>query len=408
MKQWTTASGTRDQILITAFCVLIMILTGASDGARGVFLPLLTDAFDLSETRSTLIIMMSYVGNLLFLLIGGYFLDRMKKKTFLLVIMAMWMGALACYVLTESYSVLLICMIFSMGASTMLSTSVNLITPLLFLTPAFFTNFFNFTQGMGISVIQKLGGQVADSGLSTENVPADLTGWHSFNLLLLILSGVSILLLSLIHFPDDKKDSAEKKSGGYKMVLRNPASLFLILICGFYYVAEHGIQNVLTTYGSEYLGYSVERSASFLSLFFGGITLGRLLFAPVVQKMGIMRSMTVFVSLSGILYIAGILLEQKGIWMLCLSGLAFSIVWPTTVLMIASFYPAKSSGVAVGSITAVATLFDIAFYAFFGKFTERTGYAVSIKILPTAMLLFCLCFYGLYIFSKKKLQRSST
>lgn len=404
MKQWTTASGTRDQILITAFCVLIMILTGASDGARGVFLPLFTDAFDLSETRSTLIIMMSYVGNLLFLLIGGYFLDRMKKKTFLLVIMAMWMGALACYVLTESYAVLLICMIFSMGASSMISTSVNLITPLMFLTPAFFTNFFNFTQGIGISAIQKLGGQVADSGLSTDTAPADMSGWHIFNLLLLILGGVSMLLLVLTHFPDDKKDGNEKKSGGYKIVLQSPVSIILILICGFYYMAEHGIQNVLTTYGSEYLGYSVEDSAMFLSLFFGGITLGRLLFAPLVQKMGIMRSMTVFVSLSGILYITGILLEQRGIWMLCLSGLAFSIIWPTTVLMIASFFPAESSGVAVGFITAMATLFDIAFFAFFGKFTELAGYAVSIKILPAAMLLFCLCFYILHIFSRRRTQ----
>ena len=407
MKQWTTTGNTRNQILITAFCVVIMILTGASDGARGVFLPLFTDAFDLTESRSTLIIMMSYVGNLLFLFIGGYFLDRMKKKTFLIVIMCMWLCALTCYVLTEYYIVLLLCMIFSMGASSMISTSVNLITPILFLTPAFFTNFFNFTQGIGISAIQKLGGQVADSGLSTEASPADMSGGHGFNLLLLILGIVSLVLLLLIQFPDQASSTGTEKTGGYKTVLKNPASIFLVFICGFYYVAEHGIQNVLTTYGSEYLGYSVEDSAMFLSLFFGGITLGRLLFAPIVQRLGIMRSMTIFVSISGILYIAGILLERHGIWLLCLSGLAFSIIWPTTVLMIASFFTPQTSGVAVGFITAMATLFDIAFFAFFGRFVEMCGYAVSIKILPAAMLLFCLCFYALRIFSKKQTSRSA-
>lgn len=407
MKQWTTTTSSKNQILITAFCVLIMILTGASDGARGVFLPLFTDAFHLTDTRSTLIIMMSYVGNLLFLMVGGYFLDRMKKKTFLLIMMGMWMGALACYVLTESYAVLLICMIFSLGASTMLSTSVNLITPLMFLTPAFFTNFFNFTQGLGISAVQKFGGQVADGGLSTADTPADMGGWHGFNLLLLVLAAAAMLILTQIKFPESAASHDKKKIGGYRTVLKNPASILLILICGFYYMAEHGIQNVLTSYGSEYLGYTVEKSALFLSLFFGGICIGRLLFAPIVQKLEILPSMTVFVSISGILYITGILLERSGIWMLCLSGLSFSIIWPTTVLMIASYFSPQNSGVAVGFITAIATLFDIAFYAFFGRLVELWGYGISIKILPAAMLLFCVCFYCLRIFCKPEAAKGT-
>ncbi len=400
MKKWAKTDNTRNQILLTAFCALIMILTGASDGARGVFLPLFTDAFDLNETGSSLIIMMSYVGNLLFLFIGGYFLDRMKKKTFLIVVMLMWMSALLCYVLTESYTILLIAIIFSLGASTMISTSVNLITPLLFLSPAFFTNFFNFTQGIGISGVQNIGGRIADSGLSTENSPSDLTGWHFFNLLLLVLAVGALVLLVLSEFPQEEITGSNRKSG-YKVVLRNPASILLVFICGFYYMAEHGLQNVLTAYGSEYLGYSVEKSAMFLSLFFGGITLGRLLFAPLVQKMGIMKSMTIFVSISGIMYIAGILLEHNGIWLLCLSGLAFSIIWPTTVLMIASFFTPHTSGVAVGFITAIAALFDIAFFAFFGKFTEIAGYGISIKLLPVSMLLFCGCYYILRVMSRK-------
>ncbi len=389
------------RILITAFCILMMILTGASDGSRGVFLPLFTDAFSLSESKATLIIVMSYVGNLIFLFTGGYFLDRMKKKHFLLIVMLIWMSALLCYVFTENYIVLLIAMVFSMGTSSVLSTSINLITPMLFLTPVFFTNFFNFIQGIGISGVQNLGGKAADSGLSTAEREASLVNWHIFNLILLVCAAVGIILLLLAKFPEEKPFDKSSKACGYKVVFKNPATIFLVFICGFYYMAEHGIQNVLTTYGSEYLGYTVEKSALFLSLFFGGITVGRLLFAPIVQKAGIMKSMTVFVTLSGIMYITGILLEQKGIWLLCLSGLAFSIIWPTTVLMIASYFTPDTSGVAVGFITSMATIFDIAFYAFFGKFTEFAGYGISIKILPASMFLFCLSFYGLRLASRK-------
>ncbi len=389
------------RILITTFCILMMILTGASDGSRGVFLPLFTDAFSLSESKATLIIMMSYIGNLIFLFTGGYFLDRMKKKNFLLIIMLIWMSALLCYVFTENYIVLLVAMVFSMGTSSVLSTSINLLTTMLFLTPVFITNFFIFIQGIGISGVQNLGGKAAESGLSTAESEASLRNWHIFNLILLGCAAVGIVLLLLAKFPEEKPFDKGAKTGGWRAVLKNPATIFLVPICGFYYMAEHGIQNVLTTYGSEYLGYTVEKSAMFLSLFFGGITVGRLLFAPFVQKIGIMKSMTVFVTLSGIMYITGILLEQKGIWLLCLSGLAFSIIWPTTVLMIASFFTPDTSGVAVGFITSMATLFDIAFFAFFGKFTEFAGYGISIKLLPASMLLFCLSFYGLRFASKK-------
>lgn len=166
-------------------------------------------------------------------------------------------------------------------------------------------------------------------------------------------------------------------------------------------MSEHGIQNVLTSYGSEYLGFTVEKASMFLSLFFGGITIGRLLFAPLVQKIGIMKSMTIFLSIASVLYISGILLEQNGIWLLCLSGLAFSIIWPTTILMIASFFTPSTSGTAVGVITSAATLFDVMFFAFFGKITESVGYGVSIKILPVSMALLFIFFILLKIKSKK-------
>lgn len=402
MKKLTNSATSLNQLLLTAFCLLIMMITGASDGARGVFLPLFADAFDLSETGANIIIMISYIGNVIFLIIGGCLIDRIKKKTFLFIMMCIWMSSLCCYILTENYIVLLVCMIFSMGASTMISTSVNLITPMLFMSPALFTNFFNFTQGIGISGMQKFGGQMADSGLSHQGVPADLKSWHIVNIVLIALAIVVVNLLIFSRFPEDKNSSSEKKENSFKTVFKNPASILMIFICGLYYVAEHGIQNVLTSYGSEYLGFTVEKASMFLSLFFGGITIGRLAFAPIVQKMGVMRSMTVFLSSASVLYIAGILLEKEGIWLLCLSGLAFSVIWPTNILMISSFFTHSTSGAAVGLITAVATLFDVLFYAFFGRITEAVGYGISIKILPVSMAMLWICFFILR--SKNKIK----
>ncbi len=388
----TTLTNTKSgKAFILVYYILMMILLGASDGLRGVFLPLFEDTFTLTKTQSSMIIMCSYVGNLLFLFIGGYFLDRMSKKRFLCTVTFLWMAALLCYILTESYLVLLIAMVFSLGASTMLSTSLNVITPLLFAAPALYINVFNFTNGAGIFAAQNIGGQIADR----------MQSWHLINLVLLILGIIGLFFLSRIPFPEQEITASHGIRGtldSYRGIIKNPACKYLICICGFYYVAEHGLQNWMVTYGSEYLGFTRERAALYLSIFFGSITLGRLVFAPLVQKLKPGKSIAIFAGVGASLYLVGILLERSGIVPLLLSGLAFSILWPTIVLIIGTYYPREQNGIAVGFITAIATLFDIAFNAGFGTLVERLGFAISIKILPLSAMLFFL----LYVIMRRR------
>ena len=300
-------------------------------------------------------------------------------------VMLLWMGALTAYLLTANYYALLVFMIFSLGASTMLSTTVNLLTPLVYAAPAFFVNFFNFLQGAGISTAQNVGGRFASS----------LSAWKGANLILLACGCVGLVLLWFVKLPQSKPDAGS--AGGYGAVIRNPACKYLFLLCGFYCITEHGLQNWLVTYGSDYLGYTVPQAARYLSFFFGGIMAGRLLFAPLVQKCGIMRSMRVFVAAAGVLYVSGMLLERRGMLLLCGSGLAFSILWPTIVLLIGRYYDPGLAGTATGFITGFATLFDVAFNACFGKLIDWLGFGTAIQILPVSMLLLCLSFFLLRI-----------
>ena len=139
-----------------------MLITAASDSLRGVFLPQFGKTFSLSGTGGSMIITMSYIGNLLFLLAGGYISDRVPKKKFLFGVMILWSTALALHAFTENYTVLLICIMFSMGGSTMISTTVNIITPLMFTASALLVNLFNFCQGVGITATQNIFGRIND------------------------------------------------------------------------------------------------------------------------------------------------------------------------------------------------------------------------------------------------------
>lgn len=368
------------KIITLIFCSLIMMTTAASDSLRGIFLPEFRSTFYLTDSKASIIIMSSYIGNLLFLLIGGRISDKIPRKRFMMVVIFIWIAALGVHVFTENYYILLLTIMFTMGASTMISTSVNIITPLMFASPALFVSVFNFLQGIGITLTQNVGGRFA----------GNIKSWHIANLIMLSSAVVCFILLMTLDIPDPER-SEEKVS--YKALAKDPATWLLIMICGCYFVAEHGLMNWLTSYGSEHLGFTVSESAMYLSLFFGGITLGRLIFAPLIEKIGVFRSLLIWSSVGVLLYTAGIALERRGIMLLAVSGIAFSIIYPMLVMLIGKFYDPGIVGSATGFILSIGTLFDIFFNAFFGKLVENVGYGKAIIVLPVSAVLWCVLLY---------------
>lgn len=371
----------RNRIVSAIVCSALMIVLGMSDALRGVFLPIFTDEFSLSGTQGSMIISMSYLGNLIFLFVGGRLLDFFGKKRVMASVMLIWMSALLVYSLTKNYYVLLFGMIFSMGASTLLSTGIGLITPLLFLSPGLMVNVFSFTQGIGIS-----GGQNAAAAYAE-----DFGSWQLINLGMLIAGALIFVgLLLFVRIPEGEKKNEDPVS--YMELIKNPAFIWLFLMYGFYCIPEHGLQNWLPTYASEHLGFTVSQGSLYTGIFFGLITVGRLVFSFIVNKIGPKKSIAVFTSIYTVLYVTGIAFGRKGIFVLCFAGLACSIIWPTFLYFLQLYFPVRARGKAVGLITGIGTVFDIGFNAAFGALTEKIGFGISIYILPAAAVLFDVCF----------------
>ena len=144
-KKWSS------RLTFFAFVVL-MVGLGSNDSLRGIFSTIFQEHFSLTTTQLGLIVTASYIGNLVFLLVGGNLSTRFSKKRVLQVLILIWMAALALFAFTSNYTVLLIGMALALGSSTLLNTTMNLITPLLFATaPGFFVNFLFFTQEIGTS-----------------------------------------------------------------------------------------------------------------------------------------------------------------------------------------------------------------------------------------------------------------
>ena len=373
-KKWSS------RLTFFAFVVL-MVGLGSNDSLRGIFSTIFQEHFSLTTTQLGLIVTASYIGNLVFLLVGGNLSTRFSKKRVLQVLILIWMAALALFAFTSNYTVLLIGMALALGSSTLLNTTMNLITPLLFaIAPGFFVNFLFFTQEIGTSGSQYILGSHADG----------FAFWQHTNLVLLILGAVAFVLLLFCNVPEEAAAPADApaQKGGYDWRIIVP----YVLVFGFYFIAEHGVMNWMVAYGVDGLGLPQASAAKYLSVFFGGMMIGRLCLSPLVDKLGALKSLAAFGGVSCVLYLIGSLGGAVTMPVWAVSGLSFSILYPTLVMSIRLYFPAQQVSGAAGTILSIASLADILFNVGFGKLVDMAGYAVSIRVLPLSVLAFFIVF----------------
>lgn len=382
MKTWKKA------VPFLCFAVLMFGL-GSSDSLRGIFAPVFQNRYALSDTQLSLIVTISYVGNLLFLSLGGKLLDTFGRKTVVLSVTAIWVLSMLLNVVSDSYICILISMFFALGAS--LNTTVNILTPVVFSGYAgLMVNIFFFIQGIGTSGSQFVLGRY---GLS-------YPGFKGVSFLLLLIGAAAGFLLILIPLGGEKQPEHLQSKGKTEapVTQANPKPAVFILLCtmiGFYFIGEHGIMNWLFSYCIQAFQLPSGKASVYLSLFWGGMTAGRLIFAPVVQRQGTVKSIRIFGTVGTLLFCAGILIGENGILLLSISGLAISVLYPTMVLLIQQIYPAEVVATRTGAIISVATVADIVFNLFFGVITGASGYRLSFMILPACMVGFNICYMAL-------------
>lgn len=393
---------------VMAVFMLIMIALGISDSNRGVFSTVFEKGLNLSKPQVSLIVTVSYLGNLLFMLLGGNAADRFDRKKACMSILGLWTLAQVLFACTDNYVCLLLGMFVSMGASTLMNTMMNILSPLFFGTMAgLYVNVLFFVQGIGTSGNQKITGTLA-------------TDYNDYRFLCLGLAAVgmvSLILLGMAKFksadetkPGDSvsadgvanRERASVGKKGFRAAF-NGTVLAMGLVFGFYFVAEHGIMNWWAMYCRQGLGLTGSRASTSVSLFFGTMTLGRLVMAPLVQKLGNRKSIALFGGIGSVLYILGILLGADGTLILGLSGICISVIYPTIVLLLQDIFPGDRIATVTGVVISIGTLFDIAFNAVFGSLVDAAGFSVCRVIFPVAILIF----YGGFLIVSKKGNKKS-
>lgn len=375
-------------IPVLCFGVLMLGL-GSSDSLRGIFSPVFQEHYGVGGRGLSMMVVISYVGNLLFLSVGGKMMDTFDRKKVAMGMLGIWIAAVLLNILTDSYPMILLSMFLALGASTMLNTTVNLLTPMVCAGYAgMMVNIFFFIQGIGTSGSQFLLGRFAFS----------YDGWKMINGVLFAVGLVSLGLFAMVNLKPEKEKTKPKTIQKKKPQDMPGASIFwlLVLMMGFYFIGEHGIMNWMLTYCMNALQMPSHTASAYLSIFWGGMTVGRLVFAPVVQKLGVRKSLKYFGGAGTVLFVTGVLSGSKGVILLSSSGLLISILYPTMVLFFQQIYPVSVVATKTGAIISAATIADIVFNAGFGALSDSMGIQISFLILPVCMVLYY-CFYLLLL-----------
>lgn len=353
-----------------------MIFMGFTDNMKGLFIPSFKSEFNINNGQVSYVIILSTIGYILFQYIGGILIQKLEhKKVYLISILMCIISFISIY-FSKTYIVLLIFMFFFNGGIGLISMSANTMLPAIFTNhQAIIMNITHFCYGVGAIIGQRFIGTMMEKGVV----------WRQFYL----MSGVAfaILLAGVVvsKFPDISFEEKKEKLK-FKNVITNRLTILYIISIGFYVGSEVAISTWLVNLVTETYGFTISKGSLYLSIFFFLFTIGRLLGGFIVDKLGNFKSILASLTVSFILLMIGILGKRELTILISVSGLFFSIVFPTFVATINNVFKTNTSYI-LGTILMLASTINMIFNFLIGQLNDLIGTYLSFYIVPISILI---------------------
>lgn len=362
-------------------CAVLMVILGASDALRGIFSPLFLSSFGFSVEQVGIIVSSSYLGNLVCLILGGVILDRLSGRRAFVIFVSLLALSELLLLLGNNYALILLGFFLTLGLSTLLNTTINLFSGEFSAAKSLmYLNILFFLQGIGTTLSQFVLTKFSSSR-------------GAWNITLIIFASILIPLAFLFSRTSfgEKDESVQEEEGKEEGGSDIFSIVLVILSLAFYLIAEHGVTNYIMIYGTEYLGLSSSSVGLSLTLFSLGIMSGRLLFSPLIDRVGPGRMLLISLFTSSLALIGVFIFDF--IYLTLLSGLASSVVYPTLVNYVKKFCPRSVRARMTTRVVSISSIADILFNFLFGFIVTGCGYRIGVMLLPLFSLLSFVFFF---------------
>ncbi|MFZ1396989.1 MAG: MFS transporter, partial [Candidatus Promineifilaceae bacterium] len=315
--------------LLTFGAVFALFVFGFSDSLKGPVLPELLDDLQINYAVGGTILLGLYAGFTIASLLSGLLADRFGQKMVLVLAGAtlslgvfMFAGANTAVTLTAAMFVLG----FGLGAIELGAN--GLIVSLHSQHQGRYLNLMAAMHGLGSTLAPLY------AGLLLAN---DQT-WRTVYRGDLLLAVPIILLFALLRFPR-RATAAANETFQWRELGQSaftPPLLLSYLTVLLYVSTEIGIASWLVAYLQDVRGQNVAQSTQALSLFWGLMMIGRFVGSFVVDRIGYLRAILIAVLLASGCLVIGLFGPSQAWWLLPLSGIFLSIVFPTFTAATAS------------------------------------------------------------------------
>lgn len=318
----------------------------------------ITAEYSLDSFTSGLIVSLHFSASFIFPFLIGPLSDKKGRKPTLFLCVALISVAVITIMISRS-AVLLLCSIFVIGGSSCIteSTMSSLLSE---------NNPGKEAQAMNISQMYFCLGAVLSPilGVFINSISENWRGIYSV-VLVLILSYMVLLFFTSLPEESQRADKEESYIG---KILRNKYFLLLLLAMFLYVAIEEGTAFWTAEFVSTMVTTSVS-SAFFLSIYWLGMSLGRLIAAlykgSIAKLSGILLACSVPCFLL-ILYASDALAVFVGFFLV---GFGLSLVWPLLMTLSTTSFPDMPNTAAGGVMSAGAVGAAVA-PIILGTFTE--------------------------------------
>jgi FHS family glucose/mannose:H+ symporter-like MFS transporter len=316
--------------LVTYGAFLAFLIFGFVDNLKGPTLPTLLDDLNFSYSAGGTLVLCSYLGFLIATLATGPLSDSVGKKAVIFIACACLLVGLGGYSLFSAFWALAAAMtIIGLGMGALEVGGNLIIVDLHPRNRGQYLNLLAFFHGIGSMAVPLYAGQLLDAGVS----------WRA-----IYQSGILMVLLLFLYFllvPYPRRAPA----GNHKLdVKRLGAAAFggdmplYYTVIGVYVAAEIGVGSWLVEFLQQAKAQSLVTSTLFLSLFFGAITAGRFVGSLLVERVGYLKSMLFAALAAGVCAAIGTFGPASLAFFLPLTGLFFSIIFPTVTAAVSDLH----------------------------------------------------------------------
>lgn len=362
---------------ITVGSFIAFFLFGFADNLKGPTLPEVLRELNFTYSQGGTLMFAAYLGFLIATLLTGLLSDRAGNKMVLFVACACLLPGFLGYGGFSAFGLLAAAMLaIGLGLGSIEVGGNLIVVDLYAQDKGRYLNLLGFFHGLGSALAPLYAGRLLKIGVSWRNI-------YWSGAIIVVLLAVYFLFT---HYP--RKPSAESHQLDFKHLGKSAFTKEMIwydLLIAVYVAAEIGIGAWLVDFLQNVKAQSIMRSSLSLSLFFAGVTVGRLIGSFFIEKVGYHKVLW-YASLASLGCLGlGIFGPPAFAFFLPLTGVFFSIMFPTITASVSDLHQ-ENVGTILGMLFTFAGVGGMLGPWMMGLVSDWAGVTWGFSTL----LLFCL------------------